>query len=145
MDHYHGFSHPVLDLAPEMLTNLFDDMDRIADAIRVNPIHIDQDDKIAFRQLQRMSLPDLSREDFLYVYDLWCEHYAARQFSDDDKQAARLAALNVARAFLFKVREIFPEHHVEITARLYEIGTELAELQPTFPAAPLGEWPNSTS
>jgi phage terminase large subunit-like protein len=41
---------------------------------------------------------------------------------------------------LFSTRERFPEHSAELTARLLEIGTELAELMAKFPAAPLGDW-----
>jgi hypothetical protein len=139
-DHYHGFSHPVLDLATETLINLFVEMDRIADEIRANPTHVNDDDQFAFRQLQKMLLPDLSREQFLYMYCLWCEHYAGRQFIDDDERAARLDELSDERDALFSAREQFPEHRAELTARLYEIGRELAELMPKFPAAPLGDW-----
>jgi len=40
-----------------------------------------------------------------------------------------LDSLNDERELLFKTRERFPEHRVELTARLYEIGLVLAELQ----------------
>jgi hypothetical protein len=115
-------------------------MDRIADELRTNPTHVDQDDQIAFRQLQKMLLPDFPREQFLYVYDLWCEHYAGQQVIDDAERAALYDSLCDERDVLFSARERFPEHRVELTARLWEVGRGLAELMPRLPAAPLRDW-----
>jgi len=49
-DHYPD--HPVLDdPRQEPATNLFDEMDAIADELRSNPLHVPDDNKIALRQL----------------------------------------------------------------------------------------------
>jgi hypothetical protein len=105
------------------------------------------DDQIAFFQLQKMLLPDLSHDEYLEMYALWWERYAGKQFIDEDAQAARFEELCSEREFLFQARERFPERRIEITARLMQIGLELAELQPR----PLdgdtsgdGSWPGST-
>jgi hypothetical protein len=63
-----------------------------------------------------------------------------QQVIDDAERAECWDALNDERDRLFSTRERFPEHSAEKTARLMEIGTELAELMPKFPAAPLGDW-----
>ena len=51
----------------------------------------------------------------------------------DAEFAARLDALNDEREHLLNTRERFPEHRTELTARLYVIGCELAELMPKSP------------
>jgi hypothetical protein len=65
IDHYKDFSHPVLNLAPEATANLFDEMDPIADELSEHPEHIADDDQIAFRQVQKLPLPNLSTQQFL--------------------------------------------------------------------------------
>jgi len=57
-DHYH-------DLPPEPESNLFDEMDAIADVLHRSRLHNCDDDQIAFRQLQKARRPDLSKEEFL--------------------------------------------------------------------------------
>jgi hypothetical protein len=59
-EHYRFFDHPVLDLSPEPTTDLFTEMTRIADELRSHPLHVEVDDQIAFRQLQKHRRPDLS-------------------------------------------------------------------------------------
>jgi hypothetical protein len=145
-DFYRGFSHPVItELVPDIPHNLFAQMDFVADEIRKNnPQHVHDDDKIAFRQLQKMLWPEMSHEDFCETYCLWCEHYAGKQFADDDAQAVRYAALVRSRDFLLRARERFPERHTELTARLYVIGCELAEFQPRAQDGDGGgQWPGS--
>jgi hypothetical protein len=79
-DHYHGFSHPVLvELPPVPTTDLFSEMDEIADEIRTNPEHVDGDDEIAFRDLQRVRRPDLSKREFRDLFAVWGDRYRARQ------------------------------------------------------------------
>jgi|AmaraimetFIIA100_FD_contig_71_2521151_length_560_multi_3_in_0_out_0_2 hypothetical protein len=73
-DHYRHFSHPVLELSPAPTTDLFAEMDQIADELRRDPRHIPGDDQIAFRQVQRVRLPDLSREQWTDLFALWREH-----------------------------------------------------------------------
>jgi hypothetical protein len=96
--------------------------------------------QIAFYQLQRDRIGNLSRENWLYLFAVWCDHDRGQQVIDDAERAALFDALNDERELLFSTRARFPEHSSEMTARLYEIGRELAELMPTFPAVPLGEW-----
>ena len=60
-DHYGPYSHPVLvDIPVEPPTDLLSEMDIIADELRANPDHIEDDDQIAFRQLQRIRDPGLN-------------------------------------------------------------------------------------
>ena len=77
-DHYHGFSHPMLDLAPQATTNLFDEMDQIADELRQNEHFIADDLQIAFRQLQKLRLPNLSVTEFHDLFDVWRDRYRAQ-------------------------------------------------------------------
>jgi hypothetical protein len=68
-DHYREFDHPVLRNLPETPpADFFTEMDAIADDLRTHPKHIADDDEIAFRQLQRLRLPDLSKEQFRDLY-----------------------------------------------------------------------------
>jgi len=128
-DHYGHFSHPVLNLAPEAMTNLFAEMDVVAEELRKHPMFVPDDLQIAFYQLQRTRLGNLSREDWLWLFGLWCDHDRGQQVIDDAERAALWDALNDERELLFKTRERLPEHRVEMTARLYQIGLALAELQ----------------
>jgi hypothetical protein len=68
-DHYRHADHPVIDVPAEPPTNLLDEMDAIADALRTDARHNEADDAIAFRQLQRSRRPDLSDEQFLDLFD----------------------------------------------------------------------------
>jgi hypothetical protein len=66
MDHDHYPDHTVLDDLLQLAeTNLFDEMDAIAADLRGNPLHVPDDDQIAFRQLQRVRRPDLGKDEFL--------------------------------------------------------------------------------
>jgi hypothetical protein len=92
-DHYHGFDHPVLrDLPETPPADFLTEMDTIADELRKNPKHIADDEQIAFRQLQRLRLPDLSTQQFLDLFAVWRDRYQARQ---DAKRPRRpLASLH---------------------------------------------------
>ena len=105
-DYYReGISHPVItELVPGVPHNLFDQMDAVADKIRANPEHVNDDDQFAFYQLQKMLLPHLSRDEYLDMYALWCEHYAGKQFADEDAAAMRYEAFIEQRDLLFRVR-----------------------------------------
>ena len=56
------------------------EMDAIADELRKNPLHICDDDQIAFRQLQKLRMPDLSKEQWLELFEVRREqlHCSAR-------------------------------------------------------------------
>jgi len=142
-DHYRQFSHPVLDFAPDMAKDLFAEFDIVANELRAHPLFVEQDLQIAFPQLCRLHGLDLTKQDWLWLFDVWRDHDGGLQLHMDAERAALLDSLNDERDLLFKTRERFPEHRVELTARLYQIGLELADLEPKCPAAPLGEWINS--
>ena len=147
-DYYRaGISHPlVTELVPDVPRTLFAQMDAVADSIRKNPMHVNDDDQFAFRQLQKMLLPDLSRDEFLDMYMLWNEHYAGKQFIDEDEQAVRFEELCGERELLFEARARFPERYTELTAKLYVIGCELAALQPrSLDGDTDGSWPGTSS
>jgi len=140
--HYpHGFlGPPVLNLAPKAVTHLFAEMDQVAAKLRAQPQFVQGDLQFAFYQLQRERIGNLSKDEWLWCFDLWCDHDRGQQVILDAEFAARLDALNDEREHLLNTRERFPEHRTELTARLYVIGCELAELMPKSPTAPLGEW-----
>jgi len=139
-DHYGPFDNPVLAPLPdEPPADLFTEFDEIATELRAHPKFIESDLQIAFRQLQRVRLPNLSRESFLYAFEIWCDHDRGQQVIDDAERAARFDALCDERRLLFTARALYPGRREAVAARLAEIGRELAELQPRA-AAPLGEW-----
>src|SRR5262249_18438101 len=87
-----------------------------------------------------------SRGDWLWLFDLWCDHDRGLQVIDAAERDARLARLCEQREELFAERAVAPpQQHASLTARLAALGRELAEFMPSFPAAPLGEWINSES
>src|SRR5262249_11792934 len=101
-DHYHGFSHPVLvDLPAATLSDLFSEMNVLADELRANPDDVEGDDQIPFRQLLRLRAFALTRAQFLDLYGLWREFYRARQEAIDAERRARLAELWEERDALF--------------------------------------------
>lgn len=145
-DLYRGFSHPVaVELSPEARGDLFNQMHHAADRLRANPAHVADDDKVEFRMLQRIYGDHLTRKQWLDLYGEWRDLYRARCEAIEAEKRARIAKLCERRDELFAERAVAPpQHHAAINARLMVVGRELAALQPTFPAAPLGEWPNST-
>jgi hypothetical protein len=61
---------------------------------------------------------------------VWRDHYQAQQVIDEAERAARFDALCDERQVLFSVRASQPpEQQAAVTARLMEIGRELAELR----------------
>jgi len=142
-DHYRQFSHPVLDFAPDTAKDLFAEFDTVAVELRAHPLFVAGDLQIAFPQLCRLRGLGFSKQDWLWLFDVWRDHdQALRPWLDAERQAL-LDSLLDEREVLFSARQHFPEHRVEATARLYQIGLELAELEPKSPPAPLGEWVNS--
>jgi len=84
---------------------------------------IEQDLQIAFYQIQRKRIGNLSKDEWLWLFGLWCDH-------DRGLRDARLARLCKQREELFAERAVTSlQHHASLTARLAEIGRELAELQ----------------
>jgi hypothetical protein len=49
--------------------------DTLANELRTHPGQVPDDDKIAFRQVQKARLPDLSRETWLDLFELWRDRY----------------------------------------------------------------------
>src|SRR5262249_39789181 len=90
-------------------------MDAIADELRSNPLHIPGDDQIAFRQLQRVRLPDLSEQEWLDLFQLWREHYQARL-------KAKEAALHERLAQLWEERDALPpQQRAVVTAQIEQV------------------------
>jgi len=100
-------------------TNLFAEMDAIADELRTHEAHIPDDDQVAWRQLQRARLPNLSRQEWLYLFALWCDHYRARRDAKAAARSERLAQLCEERDALFSARaSLPPQKHAAVTARI---------------------------
>lgn len=139
--YYHqGFlALPVLELSPQATKHLFAEMDEIAEELRRDPQFIPSDLQYAFRQLQSLRRPDLE-DDWLWLFDLWCDHDRSQGFFDDAKREALFDVLCEERNALFLARQRFPERSAELTAKLMDIGRKLAELESQSPSAPLGEW-----
>ena len=120
---------PVLNLAPKAVTHLFAEFDQIAEELRRDPMFVTGDLQIAFRQLQKLRLPNLSRDEWLWLFEIWYDHDHAQQEIDVAKRAARLADLCAEREALFSARALYPWRRDAVMARLAEIGRELVELQ----------------
>src|SRR5262249_29713755 len=108
-DHYGHFSHPVLNLAPKV-THLFAEFDQIASEVRSHPTFVEGDLQIAFYQLQRDRIGNLSRENWLWLFAVWCDHDRGQQVIDAAELAARWDALCDEREVLFSAREMYPGH-----------------------------------
>lgn len=124
-DHYREFSHPVLvDLPLQPTTDLFTEMDEIADELRANPEHVEVDDQIAFCQLQRLRASSLSSGvEWLDLFDVWRLRYMARQ----EARRADVAKLWEERDALISERaSLPPDERSRIDARLAEVARMLA-------------------
>ena len=100
-DHYQLASHPVLvDLPAVPTMSLFDEMDEIAGELRENPEHVLGDDEIAFRDLQRVRHPDLSKQQFRDLFAVWQDRYLARLLLEQAELRASLAKLRAEQAAL---------------------------------------------
>jgi hypothetical protein len=124
-DHYRQFFHPVLDFAPDMAKSLFAEFDKVADELRAHSLFVGK----TCKSRSRLRGLDLTQQDWLWLFNVWRDHDGGQQEFLDAERAALLDSLNDERELLFKTRERFPEHRVELTARLYQIGLVLAELQ----------------
>ena len=127
---------PVLELPAETMASLFSEMDEIAAKLRPHEQFVEQDLQYAFCDLQRKRIrnlngENLSKDTWLYLFEIWCEHDRGQQVLDGAERDARLAQLSKEREELFAKRAVAPPQHYDaLTARLMKIGTELAALQP---------------
>jgi hypothetical protein len=128
--YYHPiFEHPVLELPDETAASVFNEMDEAAAQLRPHPMFVEDDLQIAFRQLQRMRVPNLSRDEWLWLFEMWRDHDRGQQIIDDDERAALWDTLCAEREALFIAHKKFPDQSAVLTARLLDIGRALAELQ----------------
>jgi hypothetical protein len=73
---------------------------------------------------------------------LWCDRYTGRQHVREAERAARIAQLMEERGKLLVARRFGGADATAVTARLYQIGLEMARLvMPPPYRGPLGEWP----
>jgi len=120
---------PVIELPAETMASVFGEMDEIAGKLRAHGQFVQDDLQYAFCKVQRKRLGNLSREGWLYLFGVWRDHDRAQQVIDAAESATRLAQLCKQREELFAERAVAsPPQHAAITARLMEIGRELAEL-----------------
>jgi len=96
---------------------------------------VEGDLQIAFYQLQRKRIGNLSKDDWLWLFDLWCDHDRGLQLHLDAERAALWDSLIDEREALILARQKFPEQHAVLTARLLDIGRALADLQLGIPNA----------
>ena len=127
-DLYRGFSHPVVvELSPQARGDLFSQMHCTADKLRLHPAHVPDDDHVAFRMLQRIYGPHLTRRQWLDLFAEWRDLYRARCEAVEAKRRARLVKLCAERDALFTERaSASPDAIARIDARLKEIGNEIA-------------------
>jgi hypothetical protein len=117
-------------------TDLFSEMDQVADELRGNPQHIAGDDEIEFRQVQRLRRPDLSREEFVYLFTLWRDHYRTRAQAKESARRERVATLWQQLEALISERAALPL----VTEKIAGIGREIAELCTPIEPPPSGSW-----
>jgi hypothetical protein len=142
-DHYRQFSHPVLvDLPSPPTTDLFIEMDEIADELRCDPRYVEGHLEIAFRQLQKRRRPGLSKAEFHDLFEIWRLHDRTQEGIREAAKRSYVAELCERREALFAERAVAPpQHYAVLTEKIFKIGLELAELNtPNLPVAPLGEW-----
>jgi len=96
-------------------------------------LFIEQDLQYAFYQLQRKRVGNLSKDKWLWLFDLWRDHDRGLQVILDAERAALWDSLIEERELLFSTRAQYPEHAAEMTARLLDIGRALADLQLRIP------------
>ena len=81
---------------------LFTEMDEIADEARKSPLHVLEDDQIAFIHLIRDRRPDLTREQRADLFDEWRRHYLARQRAELARGRIELLMLDAQRQALLR-------------------------------------------
>ena len=126
---------PVIELPAETMASVFGEMDEIAAKLRVHPQFVEQDLQTAFCKLQRKRIrnpngENLSREAWLWLFEIWRDHDRGQQVIDAAEGDTRFAALCKQREELLAARAVAPpQQHASLTARLMKVGTELAALQ----------------
>lgn len=103
---YHLIDLTELHMSEQTMNDLFNEMDVIADQLRGDPLHVPEDNKIAFRQLQKKRLPDLTREQSLEMFELWESRNIDQVRAELAKERAHLAKLDRERQKLIIVRDI---------------------------------------
>jgi hypothetical protein len=104
-------------------------MDSLADGCRSNSLHVPDDDQIAFRQLQKVRMPELSPQQSLDLYAVWRDHYDARAAAKAAELPARLAELEAERGALFEQRAAMPpSERADVDARIAAIAQEIAQI-----------------
>ena len=84
-------------MTEQTINDLFDEMDKIADILRGDPLHVPEDCQIAFRQLQKKRLPDLTKEQFLDLFARWQQHNLNYLRAELAQERANLIALDRER------------------------------------------------
>jgi hypothetical protein len=123
---------PVIELPDETLASVFNEMDTAAEKLRQHEEFIEQDLQYAFFQIQRKRI-NLSKDKWLWLFDLWRDHDRGLQVILDAERAALWDSLIDERETLFRTRARYPEHAAKMTARLMDIGRALADLQLRIP------------
>jgi hypothetical protein len=134
-DHYKLLDNPLLDLSAEATTHLFAEMDTIADELRTHGGHCPDDDQIAFYQLVRVRRPDLTKEQWLDLFEVWRLHDDARRHVKKEKNQLRAIALWRERCKLVALRPFLsPHQQAAVDEKLQQIALTLADI--TMPQPP---------
>src|SRR5262249_28411184 len=87
--------------------------------LRAHPMFIEQDLQFAFYKLQRERIGNLSKEAWLWLFEIWRDHDRGQQVIDAAERDARFARLCKQREELFAERALAPpQQHDSLTARL---------------------------
>src|SRR5262249_1201725 len=108
---------PVIELPAETMASVFSEMDEIAAKLRAHPMFIEQDLQFAFYKLQRERIGNLSKEAWLWLFEIWRDHDRGQQVIDAAERDARFARLCKQREELFAERALAPpQQHDSLTA-----------------------------
>jgi hypothetical protein len=72
---------------------LFADMDEVDDEARTDPLHVGEDEQIAFRALQKQRHGQLDRRQWLDLYEAWRIHDEARSRQQREREIQRAHAI----------------------------------------------------
>jgi len=105
---YHLVDLTEVRMSEQGMSDLFSEMDKIADASRESPTWVPADDQVGFVRLIREHRPDLTREQRDDLFTLWREHDRALQQADLAAARTHMAALWEERRNLFIARKFLP-------------------------------------
>jgi hypothetical protein len=108
------------------MSNLFEEANVAADALRKRPGFSEADLQLMFRQLQRRWHPNYTPEQVRDLFEIWLDHYRSNRAAEKRRAREHPAAVRERALLLNQMRSMPAEEQIFAGARLQAIAQEIA-------------------